>query len=178
MLKVVLPRLSSDAVVRGGGRSPFQRGFDAADEEREAERDNVRALTREEAAALRRTQASVSPWWVVLAQVAIGSLAGILAWLVTSDASVVLSVLWGAAVVAVPGALMARGATSPVSSATPLASAVAMLGWGVAKTVVAVAMLAIASKVIPGLSWPALLATLVACMQTYWFALLWRGRVK
>jgi len=53
-----------------------------------------------------------------------------------------------------------------------------MLGWGFVKMAVSVVMLAIAVRVVPGLSWPALLATLVLCMQTYWFALLWRGRSK
>jgi hypothetical protein len=31
---------------------------------------------------------------------------------------------------------------------------------------------------VPGLVWPAMLATLAVCLQTYWFALLWRGRAK
>jgi ATP synthase protein I len=39
-------------------------------------------------------------------------------------------------------------------------------------------MLALAPRIVPGLSWPAMLATLVVCMQTYGFALLWRGRAK
>lgn len=178
VLKVALPRSSSDAVLRDGGRSSSQRGFAADFDERDPEQDLVRPLTREEAVALRRAQSFVSPWAVVLAQVAVGLLAALAAWWLTADLSVVCSALWGAAVVAVPGALMARGATSRVSSASPLASAVAMLGWGGAKTVAGVAMLAMASKVVPGLHWPALLATLVACMQTYWCALLWRGRAK
>ena len=177
MLKVAFPRLSSDAVIRDGGRHSSRKGF-GPDFDDGDEQDVVRPLTREEAVALRRSQSFVSPWAVVLAQLVVGLLAGVVAWLVTESTSVVMSALWGAAVVAVPGALMARGATSPVSSASPLASAVAMLGWGVAKTVAAVAMLALAPKVVPGLHWPALLAALVACMQTYWFALLWRGRAK
>ena len=176
VLKVALPRLSSDAVIRDGGRHSSQTSFDV--DERDAELDIVRPLTRQEAAAVRQSQSFVSPWAVVLAQVAVGSLAGLVAWLTTGDATVVKSALWGAAVVAVPGALMARGATSRVSSASPVASAVAMLGWGVAKTGAAVVMLVMAAKVVPGVHWPALLAALVACLQTYWFALLWRGRSK
>ena len=39
-----------------------------------------------------------------------------------------------------------------------------------------VAMLALAPQVVPGLSWPALLAGLVVCLKVYWVALLWRGR--
>jgi ATP synthase protein I len=37
-------------------------------------------------------------------------------------------------------------------------------------------MLMLAPRLVQSLSWPALLATLVLCMQVYWFALLWRGR--
>lgn len=173
-----MPRLSSDAVIRGGERPSHQNALGAGWADVDAEQDIVRPFSREEAAALRRVQPFLSPWVVVLAQVVVGALAAVVAWAITADAVVVGSALWGAAVVVVPGALMARGATSRVSSVSPMASAVAMLGWGVAKTVAAVAMLVVAPKVVAGLSWPALLATLVACMQTYWFALLWRGRLK
>jgi ATP synthase protein I len=41
---------------------------------------------------------------------------------------------------------------------------------------VAIAMLVIAAKVVPGLSWPALLVTMVVCIKVNWVALLWRGR--
>jgi ATP synthase protein I len=44
------------------------------------------------------------------------------------------------------------------------------------KIVVSVVMLALAARIVPGLNWPVMLATLVVCMQTYAFALLWRGR--
>ena len=39
-----------------------------------------------------------------------------------------------------------------------------------------VAMLLIAAKVVPQLSWPVLLVTMVVCMKVNWLALLWRGR--
>jgi ATP synthase protein I len=35
-------------------------------------------------------------------------------------------------------------------------------------------MLALAPKLVPLLSWPALLVGLVACIKVYWVALLWR----
>ena len=41
---------------------------------------------------------------------------------------------------------------------------------------VSVAMLMLASRIVPGLVWPVMLVSMVLCMQTYWFALLWRGR--
>jgi ATP synthase protein I len=95
------------------------------------------------------------------------------AWLVAGPIGA-LSAAYGGAVVALPGALMARGATSRLSSISPVVSAVSMLWWGLVKMALSVAMLALASRVVPGLLWPALLASMVLCMQSYWFALLWR----
>jgi ATP synthase protein I len=85
-----------------------------------------------------------------------------------------LSAAYGAAVVVVPGALMARGATSRLSSMSPVVSAVSMLWWGFVKMALSVAMLVLAARIVPGLVWPAMLATMVLCMLSYWFALLWR----
>ena len=98
-------------------------------------------------------------------------------WL-TGEALLTASALYGAAVVAVPGALMARGATSRLGTISPLTSTVNIMGWATVKIVVSVVMLALASRIVPGLHWPVMLATLVVCMQTYAFALLWRGRGK
>ncbi|MEP7302886.1 MAG: ATP synthase subunit I [Caldimonas sp.] len=173
MLKVALPRPSSDAVIRGDGRGPWRPGVDFDEEEA-----LPTPLTRADVAALRLREPVLSPWRVVLAQVAVGAVAACLLGLASGQASVALSALYGAAVVAVPGALMARGATSPLSSISPVISAISMMGWGFVKLAVSVVMLAIASRAVAGLSWPAMLATLVLCMQTYWFALLWRGRGK
>jgi ATP synthase protein I len=53
-------------------------------------------------------------------------------------------------------------------------SAVSMVGWGLVKMALSVAMLVLAPRIVPGLLWPALLASMVLCMQSYWFALLWR----
>ncbi len=172
MLKVALPRHSSDAVFRGGERSTSRAAFD------DAEEPPVHRLTRDEAEALLRRQPTLSPWWVVLAQVAVGAVVAAIIGAVSGSVVVAQSALYGAAVVALPGALMARGATSRLSSLSPLASTLSMLGWGWLKMALSVALLVLAPRFVAGLSWPALLATLVVCMQTYWFALLWRGRAK
>ena len=168
MLKVTTPRPSLDAVLRGDGRGPFQPAFEDDPE------PPFKRLTRAEAEALQARQPTLSPWRVVGAQVALGALAAALAWLATGAWNVAASALYGAAVVAVPGALMARGATSPLSAISPLSSAVSLLGWGFVKLAVTVAMLVLAPRVVESLSWPVLLAVLVVCMQTYWLALLWR----
>ncbi len=135
-----------------------------------------KALTREEAQALREKDPPLSPWRVLLVQVGVGVVVALLAALVTGSGSVGWSALYGAATVVLPGALMARGMTSRLSSMSPGSSAVSFMLWEAVKIAVSVVMLALASKIVQPLSWPALLAGLVVCMKVYWVALLWRGR--
>ena len=171
MLKVALPRPSLDAVTRGDGRATAQPAFDDAD--RDADEAAFRPMTRAEAEAFRRDHPVLSPWRVIAAQAAIGAVAVAVAGLVGGRVSA-LSAAYGAAVVVVPGALMARGATSPLSSLSPVVSAVSMLWWGFVKMALSVVMLVLAARIVPGVVWPALLASMVLCMLSYWFALLWR----
>ena len=112
---------------------------------------------------------------MIAAQLVLGAVAVAVAGLVGGRIAAV-SALDGAAVVAVPGALMARGATSRLSSLSPAISAASMLGWELVKIALSVAMLVLATRIVPGVVWPALLAAMVLCLQSYWFALLWRGR--
>lgn len=133
-----------------------------------------KALTRQEAQALRDKEPSVSPWRVVLVQVVVGVVVALLAGLLTGERSAGLSALYGAAVVVVPAMLMARGMTSRFSSASPGTSAVSFMLWEMTKIAVSVVMLALAPKLVQPLSWPALLVALVVCIKVYWLALLWR----
>ena len=135
-------------------------------------------LTAEEASLLRLKQPPLSPWRVVVVQLVVGVVAALLAALWTQRAGVAWSVLYGAAAVVVPGALMARGMTSKLSSMSPGSSAVSVLLWTMVKMVVSVAMLMLAPKIVQTLSWPALLVGLVLCMKVYVVALLWRGYPK
>ncbi len=135
-------------------------------------------LTRAEAQALRERHPQVPVWWVVAAQAAVGGVVALAAALVTSDASVFVSALYGAAVVVVPGALMARGMSSRLSSMSPSASAVSFMLWEMVKIAVSVLMLALAPKIVQPLSWPALLVSLVVCLNVYLLALLWRRPAK
>lgn len=153
---------------------PAPRGWN--DEDDEAQGSAFKPLTREEAQALRAAQPPVSPWRVVLAQVVIGAVVALLAALVTGRLEVAWSALYGAATAVVPGALMARGMTSRLTSLSPAASAVSVMLWELVKIAVSVAMLLLAPQLVRPLSWPALLAGLVAGLSMYWFALLWRGR--
>ena len=148
------------------------------DEEIQAAREAAafKPLTREEAQALRLDDPPLSPWRVVAVQAAVGGVVALGALLVTGRQEVGWSALYGAATVVVPGALMARGMTSRLSSMNAGASAVSFMLWEAVKIAVSVAMLMLAPKLVQSLSWPALLVALVLCMKVYWLALLWRGR--
>ncbi len=135
-------------------------------------------LTREQAQALRAADPPLSPWRVVSVQGVVGVVVAVLAAVLTGRQDVGWSVLYGAATVVVPGALMARGMTSRLSSMSPGASAVSFMLWEMVKIAVSVAMLVLAPRFVQPLSWPALLVGLVLCMKVYWLALLWRGSAK
>jgi ATP synthase protein I len=143
------------------------------DEEAEAA---YQPLTREQAQAYRDSHPQVSVWSVVAAQAAVGGAVAAAAWLMGGDAVWVASALYGAAVVVVPGALMARGASSRNARLSPLVGAMSFMSWALVKIGFSVLMLLLAPKIVQPLSWPALLVSLVLCMQTYWLALLWRRR--
>jgi ATP synthase protein I len=170
VLKVATPRPFLDAVSRGDGRASLGGAFDD-----DADEPRVQPLTRAEAEAFQRAHPTLSPWRVVAAQVVLGVFVALVAGLLAGRIGAV-SAFYGAAVVFVPGALMARGATSRLSSLSPAISAASMLCWSFIKIGLSVAMLVLAARIIPGVVWPALLAAMVLCMQSYWFALLWRGR--
>ena len=135
-----------------------------------------RPLTRAEAQALRAKEPPLNPWRVIGVQCLVGVLASALVGLVFGSQVVTWSMLYGAATVVVPGALMARGMTSRLSGMSPGTGAVSFMLWEMVKIAVSVVMLMLAPKLVQPLSWPALLAGLVLCMKVYWVALLWRGR--
>lgn len=146
-----------------------------ADDSDDAGQALPRSLTREEATVLlAKIPQRISPWWVIAVQAAVGVSAAIVLALVGTAEALFWSALYGAAVVVVPGALMARGMTSKLSSVSPGASAVSVMLWSLVKIGVSIAMLMLAAKLVQPLSWPALLATMVLCISVYWFALLKR----
>jgi ATP synthase protein I len=164
---------SQRAGMQAAGLTTDRRG--GWDDEDEAANTSFKRLTREEAAALRSNEPQVSPWRVIVAQATVGVLAALVGWLVTGGRNeVAWSLLYGAAVVVVPGALMARDMTSRLTSMAPGLSAVSFMLWEFVKIGVSVAMLAMAHRIVQPLSWPALLVGLVLCIKVYWVALLWR----
>lgn len=138
------------------------------------EPEDVKPWSAAQAAAWRRSHPSVSPWKVVAAQWLAGLVCGGVAWCLSGSGTVTASALYGAAAVVVPSALLARGMTRGAGS--PVAAAAGFMFWEMLKMGVALAMLVIAPKVVPHLSWPAMLATMVVCIKVNWLALLWRGR--
>jgi ATP synthase protein I len=151
-------------------------GWNDWEREDEVAARNFKALTREQAQALRAKDPPLSPWRVILVQVGVGLVTALLAAFVIGNSVWAWSVLYGTACVVVPGALMARGMTSRLSSVSPGASAVSFMLWEVVKIGVSVVMLMLAPRLLQPMSWPALLVGLVLCMKVYWLALLWRGR--
>lgn len=137
-----------------------------------------KTLSREEAQALMAKHPPVSPWRVVAVQAAAGAVVAALWLAATGRGGAAWSALYGAAAVVLPAALMARGITRRLSGAAPGALVLGFLFWEAMKIALAVAMLAAAVKIVPDLSWPALLVSMVVCMKVSWLALLWRGRVK
>ena len=143
-----------------------------------AAESGFKALTYEQAQALRNLHPSISPWRVVGVQAVVGLVAALILALTTGQEVWVWSFLYGAATVVVPGALMARGITSPLARRSPGAGVVSFFVWEAVKVGVSVAMLVLAVQIVQPLSWPALLAGLVLCLKCYWVALLWRGSKK
>jgi ATP synthase protein I len=97
------------------------------------------------------------------------------AWAITARGGAALSALYGAAVTVFPSALLARGMTRR-SSSNPGAAVFGFMFWEMVKIAVAVAMLVAAPRVVPGLSWPALLVAMIVCVKVNWLALLWQRR--
>jgi ATP synthase protein I len=140
----------------------------------EAQDEGSKPWSRAEAEAWREKNPPSSPWRVVAAQAVVGLVCAALVWVITRRGDAVWSALYGAAAVVLPSALLARGMTR--GTRNPVAVAAGFMFWEMLKIGVAIAMLAIAVRVVPNLSWPALLVTMVVCIKVNWVALLWRGR--
>jgi ATP synthase protein I len=144
----------------------------------EAAAERYKRLTAAEAAMFRASNPQVSPWRVIAVQAAVGGAATLSAWLLGGGREHAWSALYGAVTAVVPGALLARGMTSRLSSLSPAVSAVSVMLWETVKIGATVALLMAAPKLVRPLSWPALLAALAACVSVYWFALLWQRERK
>lgn len=142
------------------------------------EADPVRPLSAEEVRRVREKNPPVSPWWVVAGQAAVGLVAALVAWALTGKQNVGWSVAYGAAAVVIPAAVFARGLTGRFSSLNAGTAAVGFLLWEMVKIALSLAMMAVAPRLVAGLSWPALLIGLVLAMKVYWVALAFAPRPK
>jgi ATP synthase protein I len=129
--------------------------------------------TSQEAQAFRDVSNMVSPWRVVRVQALVGLLACVLTAVLSAQASVVWSAVYGAAAAVLPNALLARGMTAVGLTATGLAAR--FLLWEMLKIAAAIALMLIAAKTVPDLRWPVFLAVMIVCMKVNWIALLWRS---
>jgi len=161
------------------GASEASRGAvpDPADEDAP---DDFKPLTREQAQQWRATQPHVSAWSVLRWQAVLALLAVLVAAVLFRRQAVVVSVLYGAFAVLVPSALMAWGLTKSALSRRASGGAQASLGiffvWEGAKVLLAIALLALAPRLVPDLSWLALVAGLVVVLKAHWLELWFRAR--
>ena len=133
--------------------------------------DNVKPLSREEAQALREQNPALSPWMVLAGQTGGGLLVALAAWWLSGKASVGWSAMYGAMAIVIPGALFARGLMSKVSSVNPAAAVTGFFLWEMVKIGLVLTMLFAAPKLVPDLSWPAMLVGLVVTMKVVWLVL-------
>ena len=150
----------------------------APETEIEAEDSDFKPLTAQEAQQWRSRNPPVSVWRIVVGQVIVGALVAVLAWALSGRAQVGWSAAYGALSLVVPAALFARGVLRRKASGNPRAAMVGFFGWEIAKIVLTVALLAAAPRLVPGLSWLALLVGMVFTMKTYWVALWVRPGVR
>ena len=150
----------------------------APETEAEAEEPDFKPLTAQEAALWRRKNPPISVVRVVIGQALVGLLVALVAWALTGRAVVGWSAAYGALAVVVPAALFARGVSRYKASSNPRAAMLGFFGWEIVKIVLTVALLAAAPRLVPGLSWLALLAGMVITMKTYWVALMVRPGVR
>lgn len=150
----------------------------APETEAEAEESDFKPLTAQEAEQWRSRNPPISVWKVVAGQALVGMLVALVAWVLTGRASVGWSAAYGAVAVVVPAGLFARGVFRRKASSGPRAAMLGFFGWEIAKIVLTVALLAAAPRLVPDLSWMALLVGMVITMKTYWAALLVRSSVR
>ena len=131
----------------------------------------IKPLSRAEAQALREQNPTLSPWVVLAGQAGAGLMTAVAGWLLTGQANVGWSALYGAAAVVIPGAFFARGLMSKVSTINPAAAVTGFFLWEMVKIGLVLAMLFAAPRLVANLSWPAMLVGLVVTMKVVWLVL-------
>ncbi len=127
----------------------------------------VSPLTREEAQALLARQPSFSVWQALASQAVVGLLVALTWGALAASQAALLSALYGAVVVVVPNALMARG----VFGRRAGRSVGGLLVWEILKLCLSGALLVLAPVVLSPIDWAALLVTMVLCLKSIAVAL-------
>lgn len=140
-----------------------------ADETDAALESDFKPLTAEQARQWRESNPSLSLWRIVGWQVVAGALAALLAWGISGRPEVAWSTAYGALAVCLPAALMARGLSRRAGVAG--AALAGFFVWELVKIALTVALLLLAPRLVPHLSWLALLAGFVVAMKVYWVAM-------
>jgi ATP synthase protein I len=147
---------------------------DPADADGAAE-ENFKPLTREEARQWRSSQPALSLRWLLVWQALSAVVLAVLAEWLTSDPVVVKSVLYGAAAVVLPSALMAWGVTSSAMarqvSGEAKASLVNFFVWEGIKLVLVLVLMGLAPVVMDAVNWLALVAGLVVVLKVFGWVL-------
>ncbi|MDF1484561.1 ATP synthase subunit I [Ramlibacter sp. H39-3-26] len=144
----------------------------------EAEESAFKPMTADQAREWRQRHPPVSVRGVVMGQAVVGVLVALAAWALTARQSVGWSAGYGAFAVVAPAMLFARGMARLHAPGQSGAAMLSFFGWEAVKIVLTIALLAAAPRLVPGLSWLALLAGMVVTMKMYWVALLvWRPGV-
>ena len=125
------------------------------------------------AQAWRQNQPKQSVWQVLAVQSVLAvTLAALLA-LVSGHSAWGWSWLYGALSVVLPAAGFAKGLTSRAASQHAFAAVLRFAIWQALKWAMTVLCLVMAPRVVPDLSWPAMLAGLVVTLKVYWLAMFW-----
>lgn len=146
-------------------------------------------LTAEQAQALRARQPQASVWVLVrwqLVMLLLATASSVPFALVWGEWVWVVSVFYGGLCALLPTAVMAYGLTGSrwarKHAAQPAGAVRGVLRgvffWEGVKILLAIAMLALAQSLIPGLSWVGLLVGLVLVLKVYWLAFWRRPTVK
>ena len=163
---------------------PESRSVACDDEVGGAPEPEFKRLSPDEAAEWRSRQPRESVWNLILWQLLLGVLLVPLAWLLTRQIEVAKSAAYGVLCILLPSALMAYGLTSSglarmMQRLFPGMSGLSLAGlffWEGVKLLLALAMMWLAPRLVPGLSWLALVAGLVVALKAYWLELWMRSR--
>ena len=134
---------------------------------------DIQPWSAEQVQAWRQNQPQLSVWRVLVAQVLVAVLFATAVALWFASGSLWLSWMYGAMTVVLPAVLFARGLTSRTASVNAMAAALGLMVWQGVKWMVSVMFLVLAPRIVPELSWPAMLAGLIVTMKVYWLALVW-----